>query len=131
VLDDDARRELQALLTDHVAALHGDIGSLQNQMAAILSISSNTPAANTPFTAQRKFSSADALEAPEHWRDRIHRIHSSTEAIHEAVLTLLTSSQASSQNDAEAVEVDLRTSLTQLQTEIQVLEQEVRKANLR
>lgn len=131
VLDDDARRQLQALLADHVSALREDISSLQNQLAEILSSSSNTPAANTSQTVQLEFSSTDALELPEDWRDRIRRIHSSTEAIHEAVAALLTSSQPGDQNDAKAIEINLRTSLTQLQTELQALAQKVHKTDLK
>jgi hypothetical protein len=131
VLNGDARRQLQELLADHVSALREDISSLQNQLAEILSGSSNTPAANTSQTAPLEFRSADALEFPEDWRDRVRRIHSSTEAIHEAVAALLTSSQPSDQNDAKAIEVNLRTSLTQLQTELQALAQKVHKTDLK
>lgn len=131
VLDDDARRQLQTLLTDHVSALREDIGSLQNQLAEILSGSSNTPAANTSISAPMKFNSSDTTRFSEDWRDRIRRIHSSTETVHEAVATLITSAQPSDHNDAETIEVNLRTSLTQLQTELQVFDQEIRKTNLR
>jgi hypothetical protein len=127
LLDETTRRDLQALLIDHVSVLREDLSSLQNQLAEILSRSSNTPAANTatPIDA------GDGAESQKDWRGRIRRVHSSTEAIHEAVVTLLTTSPSGSQNDVEAIEINLRTSLTQLQTELQDLDQEVRKANLR
>jgi hypothetical protein len=131
VLDNDARRKLQVLLTDHVSALREDISSLQNQVAEILPGSSNTPAANTSVTAPLESKSANALELPESWRDRTRRIHSSTEAVHEAVVALLSSSQPSDQNDASAIEVNLRTSLTQLQTELQALDQKVHESDLK
>jgi hypothetical protein len=129
-LHDDARRQLCALLSDHVSALREDISSLQNQLGEILSGSSNTPAANTSLTAPMEIGST-AAQLPEDWREQVRRIHSSTEAVHEAVAALLTSAQPSDQNDAEAIEVNLRTSLTQLQTELQILDQQVRKANLK
>lgn len=131
VLDDDARRELQVLITDHVSALREDISSLQNQIAEILSGTSNTPAANTSVMTASETSSSDTLEFADDWRDRIRRIHSSTEAVHEAVSALLTSSQPSDQKDVTAIEVNLRTSLTQLQTELQVLDQKVHRTNLK
>jgi hypothetical protein len=130
-LDDDARRQLQVLVTDHVSALREDISSLQNQMAEILSGTSNTPAANTSVMTPSETGSSDTLEFSDDWRDRIRRIHSSTEAVHEAVSALLTSSQPSDQKDVNAIEVNLRTSLTQLQTELQVLDQKVHRTNLK
>lgn len=130
-LDDGARRELQVLVADHVSALREDISSLQNQVAEILSGTSNTPAANTSVMTPLETSSSDTLEFSDDWRDRIRRIHSSTEAVHEAVSALLTSSQPSDQNDVNAIEVNLRTSLTQLQTELQILDQKVRRTNLK
>jgi hypothetical protein len=130
-LDDDARRQLHVLLSDHVSALREDVSSLQNQLGEILSRSSNTPAANTSLTAPMGSGSADVQQQPEDWREQVRRIHSSTEAVHEAVAALLTSAQPSDQNNAESIEINLRTSLTQLQTELQVLDQRVRQANLK
>jgi hypothetical protein len=131
VLNEDARRQLQVLLTDHVSALREDISSLQNQLGEILSHSSNTPAANTSVKASLESVSTDASDSSDDWRDRIRRIHSSTEAIHEAVVVLLSSSQPSDQKDGDAIEVNLRTSLTQLQTELQTLDQRVHETNLK
>jgi hypothetical protein len=130
-LADDAQRQLHVLLTDHVSALREDISSLQNQIAEILSVASNTPAANTSVTAPLEASSSDMLELSEDLRDRIRRIHSSTETVHEAVAALLTSSQPNDQSDANVIEVNLRTSLTQLQTELQVLDQKLHRTNLK
>ena len=131
VLDNEARRKLQVLLTDHVSALREDVSSLQNQVAEILPGSSNTPAANTSVTSPLESKSANALELSEDWRDRIRRIHSSTEAVHESVVALLSSSQPSDRNDANAIEVNLRTSLTQLQNELQALDQKVHETDLK
>jgi peptidoglycan hydrolase CwlO-like protein len=131
VLDDEERRKLQVLLTDHVSALSEDISSLQNQLGEILSGASNTPAANTSVNTPLKSDSTHTLEVPEDWRDRTRRVHSSTEAVHEAVVTLLSSSQPSDQNDTNAIEVNLRTSLTQLQTELQALNQIVHETDLK
>jgi hypothetical protein len=127
LLDGAARQELHVLLTDHVSVLREDLSSLQNRLAEIISMSSNTPAANTAFPA-------DSTETPEvqrDWRERVRRVHSSTENINEAVVTLLTSSPPSSRNNVEAIEINLRTTLTQIQTELQVLNQTLRKANSR
>jgi hypothetical protein len=131
VLDDDARRQVQVLLTDHVSALREDISSLQNQLGEILSRTSNTPAANTSLTAPLQSNSASTPEFSEDWRTRVRRAHSSTEAVHEAVAALLTSSPSNDHNDAEAIEVNLRTSLTQLRTDLQLLGQDIQKPNLK
>jgi hypothetical protein len=131
VLNDDARRQLQVLLTDHVSALREDVSSLQNQLGEILSRSSNTPAANTSLAAPLESSPAPAQETSADWRAHIRRAHSSTEAVHEAVAALLTSSQSSDRNDAEAIEINLRTSLTQLQADLQLLGQDIYKSNLK
>lgn len=131
VLNDDARRQLQVLLVDHVSALREDISSLQNQLGEILSRSSNTPAANTSVKGQMESGAVDATDSSDDWRARIRRIHSSIEAIHEAVVALLSSSQPSDQNDGDAIEVNLRTSLTQLQTELQTLDQRIHESDLK
>jgi hypothetical protein len=131
VLNDDARLQVQVLLTDHVSALREDINSLQNQLGEILSRTSNTPAANTALTASLPSGSASTPERPEDWRTRVRRVHSSTEAVHEAIAALLTSSPSSDHNDAEAIEVNLRTSLTQLRTDLQLLGQDIQKPNLK
>lgn len=131
VLDEEERRTLQVLLADHVSALSEDISSLQNQLGEVLSGASNTPAANTSVNPPLKSDSPHTLAVPEDWRDRTRRVHSSTEAVHEAVVALLSSSQPSDQNDTNAIEVNLRTSLTQLQTELQALDQIVHETDLK
>ncbi len=124
LLDDSSRRELQELLIDHVSVLHEDIGSLQKQLSQILSKSSDTLAANTPIPIPNP---EGAAQTDEDWQERIRRVHSSIEAIHEAVATLLTSSPPDRGNDAETIEVNLRTSLTQAQVELQALDEELHK----
>jgi hypothetical protein len=131
VLNEDARRQLQVLLADHVSALREDISSLQNQLGEILSRSSNTPAANTSVKAPLESNAIDVSDSSDDWRARIRRIHSSTEAIHEAVVALLSNSQPSDHNDGDAIEVNLRTSLTQLQTELQTLDQRIHETDLK
>ncbi len=129
MLDVATRRQLQVLLSDHVSALREDISSLQNQAAEILSGSSNTPAANTSVKSPLESTLIDAPASSEDWRERVHRIHSSTEAVHEAIVALFSSSQPSDQNNANAIEINLRTSLTQLQMELQTLDQTVHETD--
>lgn len=131
VLKEDQRGQLQVLLSDHISALREDVSSLQNQLGEILSRASNTPAANTAVQAPLESNASGAAESSVGWRDRIRRIHSSTEAIHESVVALLSSSQPHDQSDAAAIEVNLRTSLTQLQTELQALDQKVHETDLK
>ena len=126
-LSEDARGKLQILLNDHVTALREDLSALQNQLGEILSRSSNTPSANTSVAEAGDAGTRVAPDASADWRSRVRRVHSSTEAVHEAVSTLLTSSQPSS---AEAIEVNLRTSLTQLQVELLSLDQKIQRPNL-
>lgn len=128
LLDDSSRRELQELLIDHVSVLREDIGSLQKQLSQILSKSSDTLAANTAIPISDAGSTA---QADEDWQERVRRVHSSIEAIHEAVATLLTSSPPDSGNNAETIEVNLRTSLTQVQAELQALDEELHKEVLK
>jgi hypothetical protein len=127
-LSDPSRRELQALLIDHISVLREDVSLLQNQLAQVLSRSSNTPAANTAVSARNN---AAVSESQRDWRIRIHRVHSSIETIHEATATLLTSSPINNTSNVEEIEINLRTSLTEMQTELQDLDQEVRKGNLK
>jgi DNA-directed RNA polymerase specialized sigma24 family protein len=129
-LDADSRRQLNILLSDHISAIREDISSLQNRLAEVLPDASNTPAANTSVMESVRSKATDSsAEFSQDWKDRIHRIHSSTEAMHEAVTALLTSSQPGDQGNANAIEVNLRTSLTQLQTELQMLDQKVHKSD--
>jgi hypothetical protein len=131
LLNEEDRRQLQVLLADHISSLREDISSLQNQLGEILSRSSNTHAANTSVEATPDPGSARATDASGDWRDRIHRVHSSTEAIHEAVVALLSCSEPHDENDADNIEVNLRTSLTQLQTELQAVDQKVHETDLK
>jgi hypothetical protein len=126
-LSEDSRGKLQMLLNDHVTALREDLSALQNQLGEILSRSSNTPSANTSIPEAMELGSGTIADSAADWRKRVRRVHSSTEAVHEAVSTLLSSSQPS---DAESIEVNLRTSLTQLQTELISLDQKIRKSTL-
>lgn len=124
----DSRRQLNILLADHLSTLREDVSSLQNRLAEVLPDTSNTPAANTPV-AEPESNDDSAVEFSQDWKDRIRRIHSSTEAVHEAVTALLTSSQPSDQENANSIEVNLRTSLMQLQVELQVLDQKIHKSD--
>jgi hypothetical protein len=125
LLGADSKVKLQTLITDHVTALREDLSSLQNQLGEVLSDSSNTPSANTSISEPLAYAATQETAAD--WRNSVRRIHSSTEAVHESVASLLTSSQPA---NAEPIEVNLRTSLTQLQTELQSLDQKLRRNNL-
>jgi hypothetical protein len=119
LLDPDAQRQLQRLLIDHATALREDISRLQNQLGQVLSSASNTAAANT-------VSSAAASNPSDDWRSRAHRVHSSVEITNEAVSVLLAGS--SETNDStDKLQLRLRTTLTQLQAELQVLDQQIHR----
>ncbi len=129
MLDGDARQQLRVLLTDHVSALRQDVASLQNQLGAILSRASNTPAANTALTEPLP-TAPPPKEASNDWRVEAHRIHSSIETVHESITALLTNSQPNERNDPETIEINLRTSLTQLQTDLQSFDEKLRRPYL-
>lgn len=126
-LPKESREKLKSLLEDHIAALRDDLSQLNIQLDRVLSQSSDTPAANaTPDSVSLPVSGAPSSRGPD-WRVRVHRIHSSTETIHEAVAALLASSQA---GNADLMQIELRTSLTEVHGELQTLDQEVRNAGL-
>jgi hypothetical protein len=124
LLDSASRQRLGMLLGDHLSALREEINRLQNQLGQVLSPSSNTAAANT---ASSKFTSSEMPEHTDDWRSHVHRMHSSVETVDESVAVLLTGSSTDEKDDPEAIEIGLRTTLTQLQAELQVLDQQIHK----
>lgn len=119
LLDPEAQHQLQSLLTDHITALRQDVGRLQNQLSQVLSSASNTAAANTA-------TSASVTSQQDDWRIRAYRVHSSVEIIIEVVSVLLTGSTENS-TPPDKLELRLRTTLTQLQAELQLLDQRIHK----
>jgi hypothetical protein len=124
LLDAGSRQRLSALLGDHVAALREDINRLQNQLGQVLSPASNTAAANT---ASPSLPFPNEVQHADDWRDHARRVHSSVETVNESVAALLTGSPANESDNQEAIEIGLRTTLTQLQAELQVLDQQIHK----
>lgn len=124
LLDAASRQRLGMLLGDHLSALREDINRLQSQLGQVLSPSSNTAAANT---ASSKSTSPETGEHADDWRTHAHRVHSSVETVDESVAVLMTGSSTDEKDDPEAIEIGLRTTLTQLQAELQVLDQQVHK----
>jgi hypothetical protein len=127
LLDTASRQRLGMLLGDHLAALREDSNRLQNQLGQVLSSTSNTAAANT---ASSKFASPETQERTDDWCTHAHRVHSSVETVNESVAVLLTGSSTDENDDPEAIEIGLRTTLTQLQAELQALDQQVHKTIL-
>jgi hypothetical protein len=121
LLDNVSRQRLGTLLGDHLSTLREDINRLQNQLGQVLSTASNTAAANTAS------SKSGITEPADDWRSRAHRVHSSVQTVDESVAALLTGSLAGEKDDTETIEIGLRTTLTQLQAELQVMDQQVRK----
>lgn len=119
LLDSNAQRQLQSLLIDHVTALREDVSRLQNQLGQVLSSASNTAAANTASSPASTAESDD-------WRGGTHRVHSSVEITNEAVSVLLAGSSEAS-DSPDKLQLRLRTTLTQLQAELQLLDQQIHK----
>jgi hypothetical protein len=124
LLNTESRKQLNTLLNDHLTALREDINRLQNQLGQVLSSESNTVAANTVSPDTSFFKAAGRTN---NWRDEAHRVHSSVDIVNESVSTLLASSIAGKTDDQEMIELNLRTTLTQLQAELQLLDQQISK----
>jgi hypothetical protein len=125
VMDRASKQKLEELLSDHVGALQQDISRLRNQFGIVMSISSNTAAANTSVAGTAPVTGKEAPTPTEDWRAQVRRIHSSVETVNECVAVLLGGS-ASEGEDAEKLEIRLRTALTELQTELETLDHQVR-----
>lgn len=119
LLDREAQQRLQSLLTDHIIALREDVSRLQNQLGQVLSSASNTAAANTASASAISTQSDD-------WRGRAHRVHSSVETTNDFVSVLLAGSSGNS-DSADTLQLRLRTTLTELQAELQLLDQQIHK----
>jgi ElaB/YqjD/DUF883 family membrane-anchored ribosome-binding protein len=104
--------------------LREDVNRLQNQLGQVLSSASNTAAANT---ASSGLPSAKTVGHGDDWREHAQRVHSSVETVNESVAALLTGSAIDEKDKPETIELGLRTTLTQLQTELQVLDQQIHK----
>jgi hypothetical protein len=124
LLDTSSRQRLGALLGDHLAALREDVNRLQNQLGQVLSSASNTAAANT---ASSGLPSLKTVDRGDDWREHAQRVHSSIETVNESVAALLTGSAIDENDRPETIELGLRTTLTQLQAELQTLDQQIRK----
>ena len=122
LLNTASRQRLGVLLGDHLLALREDVNRLQSQLGQVLSPSSNTAAANT---ASSKLTSPDGPDHADDWRSHAHRVHSSVETVDESVAALLTGSSTDEKDRPETIEIGLRTTLTQLQTDLQVLDQQI------
>jgi hypothetical protein len=117
LLDPEGQRQLRSLLTDHITTLREDVSRLQNQLGQVLSSASNTAAANT---------APEMTDQSIDWRSRAHRIHSSVETTNESVSVLLAGPSETTDSPA-TLQLRLRTTLTQLQSELQLLDQQIHK----
>jgi hypothetical protein len=136
LLDRGSRQRLQELLSDHVSALQQDISRLRNQLGAVMSTSSNTAADNInvkerPGARESQAAAASSANpspagaSSEDWRVNARRVHSSVETVDECVAVLLVGDAADGE-DVEKLQLRLRTTLTELQTELEVLDHQVR-----
>jgi hypothetical protein len=115
------------LLTDHISALREDTSALLNQLGQILSLTSNTPAVNASVADLSSQRDPDKPQASDDWQNHIRRIHSSLDVVHESISTLLAGSPDSDKENADTIELNLRTALNRLQTELQISDQQIRK----
>jgi len=126
LLDASSQQSLRSLLTDHLAVLREDINRLQNQLGPVLSSSSNTAAANA-IVDDSIAPSVKPSENAGDWRKQVHRVYSSVETVNESVVVLLAGSATDDRDSPETIEVGLRTTLAQLQADLKVLGQQIRK----
>ncbi len=126
LLDVSTRQSLTGLINDHLTALREDLARLQNQLASVLSFSSNTAAANTGVNGEFT-TNPHPVDRADDWRVEVHRIHSSVETVNESVAALLAGATVDNKDSPEVIEVGLRTTFTQLQVELPSLDLLVRK----
>jgi hypothetical protein len=117
ILHRSSRQKLETLVSDHVTALQQDVARLDSQLGTILSPSSNSATAKTSSPGP----------SAQDWRERVKRIHSSVQTVGEAVNALLGGGSSDNTVDPEKLEVQLRTTLTQLEAELELLSQHARK----
>ncbi len=67
-------------------------------------------------------------ESAKSWQDEIHQMHSSVEAAHESVDVLIVGSQSADSGDPQSIEVGLRTTLTQLDAELNTVTQMIHQS---
>lgn len=119
LLDSSGKQELCGLLTDHIEALRENSRRFQSQISEVLSSSSNTAAANTRIELPQEHRIKGNAPMSANWQSEVHEMHSSIEAAHEAVQVLLVGAEPEERSNLQSIEVGLRTTLTQVDAEIE------------
>jgi ElaB/YqjD/DUF883 family membrane-anchored ribosome-binding protein len=127
-LNEIERGKLVMLLTDHISALREDTSALSNQLGQVLSLTSNTSAANAYPPTLSRFAGSSKSKDADDWQDHIRCIHSSVDVIDESTWALLASSPGNSDEKADVIELNLRTALNSLQAELQTTDRQVQEA---
>ena len=127
-LNEIERGKLVTLLTDHISALREDSSALENQLGQVLSLSSNTSAANAPPPTLPRFDGSSKSKDSDNWRDHVRCINSSVNVIDESTWALLASSPGNSDEKTDVIELNLRTALNGLQAELQITDRQVQEA---
>jgi len=118
LLDEPRRQRLTSVLEDHLESLRQNSRQLQNRLSEVLRLSSNTAAANTRIQAEKEPTNKGDAPLPDAWQVQVHYLHSSVETARESVQTLLAGSNTADPEDLQSIEVGLRTTLTQVDAQI-------------
>jgi anti-sigma factor RsiW len=111
LLSPDDRSRLQAMLTDHIAAIREDMSHLQGHLSKVLDAEAD--AASTAELA--------AAPPPEDWRINAHRAHESVEVANDAVSSLLIGATGAEESP-QKLQRRLHVALIRLQKEVETLE---------
>jgi len=111
-----SRQKFETLLSDHVTSLRLDMTNLQAQLDKILP------------SVVKADSAINSVQNPQidDWRSSVRRAHSSIQTVNEEVAVLVAGS-APDGLDSKTLEQQLHASLTQLQRELQLLDQQIHK----
>lgn len=110
LLEPGERLRLQTLLNDHLSALREDVSRLRGQLGPILGGSDIADIA------------VPATSPPDDWRMDAHRAHESVESTNDTVASLFVGATGS-ETSAQKLQMRLYVTLTQLQKELDTLEQ--------
>ncbi len=116
LLSHSSRQKFETLLSDHVTSLRLDMTNLQAQLDKILP------------SVVKADSAINSVQNPQidDWRSSVRRAHSSIQTVNEEVAVLVAGS-APDGLDSKTLEQQLHASLTQLQRELQLLDQQIHK----
>jgi len=127
LLPEEEQHELQNLLIEHISTLQEDVERLRNQLAPVVSFTSNSATAGDAEVGRSPGASLPGGNArSDDWRDRIHRIHASVETANEAATSLLAGTTEDG-DTSDKLQLNLDSAVNRLRLELQLLDKQVRR----